>query len=245
MDTDAQHPVGSVEAAAGRAHRTRRRSADAELRRRTAEGRHLPTVEQLLRGYPFASGEIGKDSIEFARALADWCAALPDPAVASGLAPGLAALRDGCTAESVGTLAAAIGAQDARCGHPELLGALLRCRLYLAHLGLESAAMEVATDAVRIAYFQDWETEGDGTDVVWQSLGWLLRSAYLRAQRLTGPATGASGSAATNVVRRTAAEFEARVRGCLEETPTTPSLSGPPLPQRAVGPGGRPIPERD
>lgn len=245
MDTDAQRLPETEGTATGRALRARRRSADEELRWRTLAGRHLPTVEQLLRGYPFASGQIGNDSTEFAAALEAWCADLPDCGLAARLAPALAALRDACTTESVGAVAAALGPRDAREAHPELLGAFLRCRVYLAHLGSERAAMEVAADAIRIAYFQDWETEGDGSNVVWQSLGWLLRSAYLAAQRLADPTDRTDPSSATSVVRVTAAEFEAWVRRCVEETSEDATAFDPPTLRGVVGPRRRPIPERD
>ncbi len=221
MITDAQQQAPTSLPGPGPAVRTRCRLADAELRRRTLEGSHLPSVEQLLRGFPFASGEIAKDSVEFARELLAWCAALEDPSVAERIRPALVRLLDGPTPRAVQGLADAVGPDAGTQQHPELLGALLRCRVYLAHLGSEKAALAVALDAVRIAYFQDWEAEGDGADVVWQSLGWLLRTAYLRASR-QGGGNVEPGGIATAVVQRTATEFEARIRRCVAETSPLP-----------------------
>lgn len=205
--------------------RSRLRLEDAALRTRILSGEELASVEQLLRGHPFAFGDMAKDSTEFVSVLAEWAEALSNPGLAALLRPALRELGDTCNLRTVGALSDALAAANRLEPHPELLGGFLRCRIYMAHLGFEDAAILVAADAIRIAAVQDWDHEADGLDVVWQSLGWLLHYACLRSRREDERVPDRVAVATEAVVHEGARMFESRVRRLAVEAVGLPHVA--------------------
>lgn len=210
METDTPKPSSGAEDAAR--ERESRLLSDAALRARILAGKELASAEQLLRGYPFAFGDMFKDSKEFALVLAEWADDLPGRPLDDLLRPALYALESDCTLSTVGALAEALATAGRLEFRPELLGSYLRCRIYSAHLGSEDAAMSVAADAITIASVQDWEREGDALDIVWQSLGWLLHYARLRTPMELALTPDGAPLGTGAAVRRSAGMFEVQVR---------------------------------
>ncbi|KQT86843.1 hypothetical protein ASG48_17555 [Aurantimonas sp. Leaf443] len=205
--------------------RDARRLAAAALRGRILAGGELATAEQLLRGYPFACGDMVKDSKDFALILAEWADGLPGRPLEDRLRPAIRALEGDCTLSTVSALADALAAAGRLEFHPELVGGYLRCRIYMAHLGSEDAAASVAADAITIASVQDWEHEQDALDIVWQSLGWLLHIARLRTPKEPGTTLNEAPLSASAAVRRNAGMFEVRVRRFAAEALEQPIVS--------------------
>lgn len=216
MSSDLGDRASSDDGEPGRAARARNRLMDATLRQQSLDGFHVPSAEQLLRGFPFTSDDMREDARQFALSLLEWASGLPGGPLRTRLEAVLPKLAESCSARTVRAVANVLRSTGGQARHPELLAADLRCRIYLAHLGSEAAAMSVATDTIMTAYLQDWSVEGDGSDVVWQCLGWLAQCAYAQAAREAGQPSPPDGAMPIRV-RKVAAEFEARVRRCVLE----------------------------
>ncbi len=162
----------------GHARRMRgqRRAEAAEMMSRAAEGDHLPTTDQLLRGYPFLGGDMVLDIRSFVAAASSEALDREEFESLRRLTAATQGERlDGLSADAA--ILDALGAcRFTETSDPE--GSIrLRCVIYAAFLGDMEAALVVAAEAALMAYMQEWHREGDGSDAVWQALAWCALSA--------------------------------------------------------------------
>ncbi len=161
---------------AARRMRGQRRAEAAAIFREAAEGRLLPTSDQLLRGCPFLGGDMASDIRAF---VAETPRGALDQEALDSLRRVDAATR-GADSNEASVDAAILDALGA-CSFTDASdpdGTLrLRCVIYAAFLGDIDAMHAVAAEAALMAYMQEWHREGDGTDLVWQALAWCALSA--------------------------------------------------------------------
>lgn len=202
---------------AARRLRAQRRARDNVLAVQTTQGLHFPTTEQLLRGFPFFRGVLARDMEEFAARLDVLSAGAKDservPTLCR-LARGLANVNHLHAVDELTSLLITDAAVAAIAGGPE---AILRCRIYAAHLGVDLAAQEVATASLTRALAQDWHLEGDGSDLVWQSLGWLAYCGQSEMVRLNPELAISLMDTPSERVMANADEFRLRVERCVFE----------------------------
>ncbi|WP_156386775.1 hypothetical protein [Aureimonas sp. Leaf454] len=194
--------------------------ADGARRLAAASGTRLPSADELLRGHPVLGEDIRRDIEGFV-----------DRA--------LRGLRHPEATESLRRLAeAARGTiQDARGGDDAILAAIracslppeadpdgtirLRCVIYAALLGDVDAAHVVAAEAALAAYVQDWHLEGDGSDLVWQAVGWSAFAASRVEAFRPLPYALAEMPSVRDRVDAFAEDFRLKVGRLLDETDRT------------------------
>lgn len=164
--------------AEARRDRAAARRDDRRRRMQASAGDRLPTVAELLRGFPLRGNDIATDMRCFVASAADGAV---DPKAPGSLPVLLAELdefeRGGCC-DSAGLLGA-LSACAASTGVRHEVG--MRCVIYAALLGDVGSGYVVAGEAALLAHQQEWHREGDGTEAVWQAIAWSVACAVRAA----------------------------------------------------------------
>jgi len=167
MESDESFQEAQHQAERARRHFQRRRKA-------ALAGLHLPTEHELLAGMPFLGDEIRQDMQAFAERLMPRLRRKADHAHFAAVLHHLEHLTVSAGAEEVKALAAILG--EAASALPSCGWSWrLRCRIYLAHLGDQRAALDLARDAVGVAIGLDrdmdqWDT---AVGMIQAALGWI------------------------------------------------------------------------
>lgn len=137
-------------------------------------GHHLPTEHELLAGMPFLGDDIQQDMQAFAERLMPRLQQKADHAHFAAVIHHLEQLTVSGGVDEVRALAAILG--EAASTLPSCAWSWrLRCRIYLAHLGDQRAALDLARDAVGVAIGLDrdmdqWDT---AVGMIQAALGWI------------------------------------------------------------------------
>ncbi|RIY03762.1 hypothetical protein D3218_03225 [Aureimonas flava] len=146
-----------------------------DARERILAGYSLPTAQQLLRGFPFMGGQLGRDMRCFAENLLREAEARDPQGVQSELS---SACREMLATESLKAVQATAEAfrnpdLDLSGWSPDARSGKLRCWIYAVNLGDTHSIIPVAVTAATLAYQQDWKSYNDPDAPIWRALGWL------------------------------------------------------------------------
>ncbi len=167
MESDESFQDAQRHAERARRHFQRRKKA-------ALAGLHLPTEHELLAGMPFLGEDIRQDMQAFAERLMPRLRRKADHAPFAAVIQHLEQLTVSAGADEVRALAAILG--EAASALPSRGWSWrLRCRIYLAHLGDQRAALDLARDAVGVAISLDrdmdqWDT---AVGMIQAALGWV------------------------------------------------------------------------
>jgi hypothetical protein len=167
MESDESFQEAQRHAARARRHFQRRGKA-------VLAGLHLPTERELLAGMPFLGEDIQQDMQAFAERLMPRLRRKADHAHFAAVIHHLEQLTVSAGADEVRALAVVL-AEAASTLPSRAWSWRLRCRIYLAHLGDQRAALDLARDAVGVAISLDRDMDQWGTAVgmIQAALGWI------------------------------------------------------------------------
>jgi hypothetical protein len=244
MESDEAFQEAQRHSERARRHFQRRRKA-------ALAGLHLPTEYELLAGMPFLGDDIQQDMQAFAERLTPRLRRKPDHAPSAAIAQHLEHLTVSAGANEVRALAVILA--EAASTLPSFAWTWrLRCRIYLAHLGDQRAALDLARDAVGVAIGLDRDMDQWGTaaEMIQAALGWISFAisdpefTFLGAEAYP-PRSGRPGPMAANLGFRLIGLVEHQASLARSDSPQTaraevqqPATARPvsaPIPQEIAG----------